>query len=208
MRILVAEDDAVSRTMLEATLGKWAHEVVAVADGSRAWEVLQAPTAPDLVVLDWMMPGLDGLEVCRRIRATPKTQSTYVILLTARDSREDLIRGLQAGADDYIAKPFDARELRARVEVGHRVLELQKVLAERVRELEAALARVKQLQGLLPICCYCKKIRDDRNYWQQVENYLAEHSEVQFSHGICPDCYVKFVKPEMDKLPSEAKKAS
>jgi response regulator RpfG family c-di-GMP phosphodiesterase len=127
-------------------------------------------------------------------------------LLTARASREDKIQGLQAGADDYITKPFDPQELRARVQVGIRVLELQGALAQRVRELEEALSRVKQLQGLLPICSYCKKIRNDRNYWQQVEGYITEHSEAQFSHGICPDCYAQYVRPELERMQGQAGK--
>src|SRR4029434_1546856 len=100
----------------------------------------------------------------------------------------------------YIVKPFEREELHARVQVGFRMLELQAALADRVRELEEALARVKQLQGLLPICSYCKKVRDDQNYWQQVETYIEGHSDAQFTHGICPDCRQKFVEPELDRL--------
>lgn len=155
------------------------------------------------MILDWMMPGLDGLEICHRIRARVPARPTHIILLTARGGRENVVQGLQAGAHDYITKPFDRDELRARVQVGVRVIELQQALAERVRQLEEALACVKQLQGLLPICSYCKKIRNDRNYWQQVESYLSEHSDVQFSHGICPGCYETFVKPELEKWQQE-----
>jgi response regulator RpfG family c-di-GMP phosphodiesterase len=101
------------------------------------------------------------------------------------------VAGLDAGADDYVVKPFDQEELRARVQVGIRVLKLQRSLADRVTELELALDRVNQLQGLLPICCYCKRIRDDRNYWHQVEAYIENHSDAQFSHGVCPECIEK-----------------
>jgi DNA-binding response OmpR family regulator len=204
MKVLVAEDQAVSRHILEVSLRTWGYEVTAVEGGTRAWEILQGEDGPQLAVLDWSMPGMDGIEICRQIRTSRVMRPIYVILLTARSSREDKIRGLQAGADDYITKPFDREELRARVQVGIRVLNLQSALAERVRELEEALSRVKQLQGLLPICSYCKKIRNDRNYWQQVEGYITEHSEVQFSHGICPDCYMQYIQPELARLQGQA----
>ncbi len=206
MKILVAEDQVVSRHILTGNLRKWGYEVTAVEDGTRAWEVLQDEDAPPLALLDWSMPGMDGIEICQQIRKRPQTRPTYVILLTARRGQEDKIHGLQSGADDYITKPFNHEELRARVEVGFRVLELQRALAQRIRELEDALSRVKTLQGLLPICSYCKKIRNDRNYWQQVEGYISDHSEAQFSHGICPECYARFVQPELDRLQAQTGK--
>lgn len=201
MKILVADDDAVSRRMLEATLQKWGYAVIVARDGAEAWQSLRSEDPPQLAILDWMMPEMDGLEVCRKARTDHRTPPTYIILLTARGSRADVVTGLRAGADDYITKPFDRAELRARMGVGARVVELQRSLASRVHELEEALARVKLLQGLLPICSYCKKIRDDRNYWQQVEAFITDHSEAQFSHSICPDCYEKIVKPELEKFP-------
>jgi phosphoserine phosphatase RsbU/P len=197
---LIAEDDMVSRVLLEATLIKWGYEVTVACDGIAAWELLQSDDPPPLAILDWMMPGLDGLQICRKIRDIPTTTPPCLILLTAKGRREDIVTGLQAGADDYVTKPFDREELHARVQVGMRIIELQHSLADRVKALEEALARVKQLQGLLPICSYCKKIRDDQNYWQQVENYISKHSEAQFSHSICPDCYESLVRPELDQL--------
>ncbi len=200
MRVLIAEDDAVSRRLLEARLAKWGYEVLSTKDGTEAWACLQEPGSPQLAILDWMMPGLSGLDVCALARGNAATGSKHLILLTARDSRADVVSGLTAGASDYMTKPFDVEELRARVQVGQRIVELQTSLAERVRELEAALSHVKQLQGLLPICLYCKKIRNDKNYWQQVEAYIMERSAARFSHGICPDCYEKLVKPELEGI--------
>ena len=198
MRILIAEDDAVSRRVLEATLVKWGFEVTTTTNGTEAWQVLVAEGAPKLAILDWMMPEIDGLEICRRIRQRPGAGPLHIILLTARGRKEDVIAGLQAGADDYVTKPFDHEELRARVQVGVRLIELQSMLADRVVELEEAIARVRQLRGLLPICSYCKKVRDDKNYWQQVEQYVSTHADVKFSHGICPDCYREVVEPQLD----------
>jgi DNA-binding response OmpR family regulator len=206
MKILVAEDDSVTRHLLKISLERWQYEVILATDGTQAMEILLRKDTPKLAILDWLMPGMDGVEICRRLRAHPGTRPVYIILLTARSGQEDKIHGLQSGADDYITKPFDREELRARVQVGIRVLELQGALAQRVCELEEALSRVKQLQGLLPICSYCKKIRNDRNYWQQVEGYISDHSQAQFSHGICPECYAMYVQPQLDLLQGQAEK--
>jgi CheY-like chemotaxis protein len=195
--VLIAEDDAVSCLVLERTLRGWGHEVVVTQTGADAWEALQADGAPPLAILDWMMPGLEGPEVCRRVRALAKPVPTYIILLTARGRSDDVVAGLDSGADDYVTKPFDRHELRSRLRVGERILALQMGLADRVRDLESALGQVKELKGLLPICCYCKAVRDDRNYWHRVETYITAHSSARFSHGICPNCWKGVVEPEL-----------
>jgi DNA-binding response OmpR family regulator len=200
MRVLIADDDAASRHLLRAALSGWGFAITEAVEGGEALRILEGSSPPDIALLDWIMPGVDGLEICRHVRADLPAAPTYIILVTARGGVESVMQGLQAGADDYIAKPFDARELRARLHAGVRIVELQKALLERFHELEEALKRVKQLQGLLPICSYCKKIRNDRNYWEQVDSYLASHSEVQFSHGVCPDCYEVYLKPQLGKL--------
>jgi phosphoserine phosphatase RsbU/P len=200
MQLLIAEDDAVSRRMLEVTCRSWGFDVLAVEDGEAAWRALQAENAPPLALLDWMMPGIDGVEVIRRTRTQQSSRPVYIILLTARSSREDIVNGLLAAADDYVTKPFDRQELHARLQVGVRIVRLQLDLAARVAELEEALGRVKKLQGLLPICSYCKRIRKDENYWQRVESYIEEHSEAEFTHGVCPQCYETIVKPELEQL--------
>jgi DNA-binding response OmpR family regulator len=204
LRILVAEDDAVSRHMLHATLARWGYDVVVTCDGLQALEELRQESAPPLAILDWMMPGLDGVEVCRQVRAAPAAQPSYLILLTAKGQKDEIIAGLEAGADDYVLKPFDRGELKARIQVGIRTLGLQQALAQRVRELEEALSQIEVLRGILPICSYCKKVRDDQNYWQQVEAYISAHSEAKFSHCICPGCYEEIVKPELEALKRQA----
>jgi phosphoserine phosphatase RsbU/P len=193
MLILVADDQAVPRRVLEETLAGWGYEVRAVADGDAALAGLLAPDAPRLAILDWEMPGANGVEVCRLLRQRPTDQPPYLILLTVRDSPDDVVAGLRAGADDYLTKPFRDAELAARLSVAQRTLDLQQKLAQRVRELEQALAQVKQLRGMLPMCAWCKKVRDDRNYWQGVEDYLRQHTDADFTHGICPECYAKLV---------------
>lgn len=199
MKILIAEDDDVSRRVLQLTLTTAGHDVVATKNGIEALTVLENENAPSLAILDWMMPDLDGLDVCRRVRRLSNVPPVYIILLTAKNEKEDIVEGLEAGANDYVTKPFDTLELRARVQVGQMVIDLQHNLAARVVELEIALAQVKQLQGILPICSYCKNVRDDDDYWQTVENYISSHSDTQFSHGICPDCYEKVVKPQFEQ---------
>jgi len=198
MQVLIAEDDRVTGEILTRTLRRWNHEATLVTDGSQAWKFLSATTAPTLAILDWDMPEMAGPDVCRRVRTELPDGNMYLLLVTARESRDDVVAGLDAGADDYVIKPFDPEELRARVSVGVRVLGLQQKLSERVNELQAALANVKQLSGLLPICSYCKRIRGDDQYWQQVEGYIAAHSDAQFSHGICPSCYAS-LSAELDE---------
>jgi sigma-B regulation protein RsbU (phosphoserine phosphatase) len=176
VRILIADDDTTSRLMLTRVIEGWGYDVVAVQDGAAAWDCITGEAPPTLAIVDWMMPELSGIELCRRIRA--KVQSPiYVILLTSRNTTEDLVEGLHAGADDYLRKPFDPDELSARLHVGKRTL--------------ALIANIKHLAGLLPICSYCKRIRSDHNYWEQLESYITEHSGAQFSHGICPACLDK-----------------
>jgi two-component system, cell cycle response regulator len=128
MRILIAEDDTVSRRVLEAHLVKWGYEVVVTKDGTEAWSVLQGDDPPSLAVLDWMMPTMDGTEVIRKLRERGGNPYVYVVLLTARNQKEDIVAGLEAGADDYLVKPFDAHELRARIRTGKRILDLQNQL--------------------------------------------------------------------------------
>jgi DNA-binding response OmpR family regulator len=199
MHVLIAEDDRVTGEILARTLQRWNYDTTLVSDGREAWARLSTTRDATLAILDWMMPGLDGPDVCRRVRAERPDAHMYLLLVTAREARSDVVAGLDAGADDYVVKPFDPEELRARVAVGARVLALQQKLAERVSELQDALASVKQLRGLLPICSYCKRIRDDNQYWQQVEGYITDHSDAKFSHGICPSCFAK-LSTELDEM--------
>ncbi len=190
--ILIAEDESISRSLLQRALKKWGYETIVTTNGQDAWDVMQSEAPPALVIVDWMMPGMSGLEFCCKVRESANLASTYLILLTGKRERDDVVTGLQSGANDYVTKPFDKEELHARIQVGERVIELQTALARKVKELEESLSKIKTLQGLIPICSQCKKIRDDQNYWKELESYVVEHSSAEFSYGICPECRGKY----------------
>lgn len=197
MKILIAEDDLTSQTILKTTLIKAGYSPTITANGNTACEIMLKVDAPKLAILDWMMPGMDGLTICRKIREAKILNQPYLIIVTVRNKTEEIVKGLEAGANDYIIKPYNVSELQVRVGVGKRVVELQSTLAGRINELQEALAHIKTLQGILPICMYCKKIRNDKQYWQKLESYIAQHSNAEFSHGICPACYKKHVLPSL-----------
>lgn len=202
MKVLIAEDDPISRKLLQANLKAMSHEVIAAEDGSEATQMLSDHPEVRLAILDWMMPSRDGTEVCRDLKADIERPYTYVILLTAKTETDDLVRAFDVGADDYITKPFVADELKSRIRAGERVIELEDKLRTKISDLEETLALVKTLKGLVPICAWCKKIRDDADYWQDVEVYVQQHSAAEFSHSICPACLEKEF-PE----PADTKKA-
>lgn len=180
MRILIAEDDPVSAKILRFTLENAGHEVVVAINGALAWEAFNA--APfRVIVSDWMMPELDGLELCNKVRKRPKTEYTYFILLTAiHTGRENLRKAMDAGVDDFLTKPLDREGIMMRLRVAERIVEFT--------------TQIKLLKDLIPICMYCKKVRNDENYWQGVESYIAQQTGSNFSHGICPECFEKNVK--------------
>ena len=191
MRILIAEDDPISRRLLEVLLDRWGHEVVSASDGAAAWQQLNSDQRPRLAILDWMMPKIDGLELCRRIRDKITDDYIYIIMLTARENQDDIIIGLESGADDYVTKPFDHSELQSRIKAGLRILSLKNELSRKVTELEDSLEHVKQLQGIIPICMHCHKIRDEGLAWHRLEEYIQQHSEAVFTHALCDECLEK-----------------
>jgi CheY-like chemotaxis protein len=177
MKILIAEDDPVSVKILQFTLEHYGHEVVAAASGTEAWEAFDRDPVR-VIVSDWMMPGFDGLELCQKVRQRPKTDYTYFILLTAINTgRDNLRKAMDAGIDDFLSKPLDREAIFMRLRVAERILEYA--------------TQIRQLKELIPICMYCKRVRDDTDYWDQVETYIHTHTGSQFSHGICPDCFEK-----------------
>jgi len=180
MKILIAEDDPVSSKILQLALEAAGHEVTVTECGEAAWKSFDADPVR-VIVSDWMMPGMDGLDFCRKVRARPKTDYTYFILLTAiHTGRENLRKAMDAGVDDFLPKPLDREIITMRLRVAERIVEFA--------------TQLRQLKELLPICMYCKKIRDDENYWHAVESYISNQTGSNFSHGICPECFEKHVK--------------
>ena len=184
MNLLLAEDDAVARLTLSAVLKGLGYEVTEAEHGGEAWANLQLGYFP-MVISDWQMPEVNGPELCRRMRARATDRYSYFLMVTATGGKKRYLEGMEAGADDFITKPIDIDELRARLKAAERILGLRH--------------HVQQFEGLLPICAYCKRIRDASEKWESIERYVEARSEAQFSHGYCPDCYGKYVRPQIEK---------
>ncbi len=184
MKILAVEDDPIAQLMLESSLRVLGHEVVIAKDGETAWDMLGI-TGARVVVSDWRMPRMSGLDLCRKIRERGGDYVYFILLTNAEASDENFRSAMEAGVDDFLTKPMNPRELRMRLHVAERILNFA--------------TQVKQLESFLPICGYCKKVRDDQNYWQQIEGYLNSRTGTRFSHGVCPDCYANLVKDFLPK---------
>jgi PleD family two-component response regulator len=175
--VLIADDDATSRALLRGALKKIGYEVVEAASGEAAWESLLR-TGCRIVVSDWVMPDIDGLELCRRVRADPKRPYTYFILLSGeRLGDPNHAKAMDEGVDDFLPKPIDVEVLRMRLRVGERIVRLNE--------------RVRTLEGILPICAYCRRIRDEAGGYESLEDYVSDRTPARFSHGICPECAKK-----------------
>lgn len=185
MHILIADDDSVARLVLKKMLTSLGHEVTEAEDGAQAWARYRSGDTR-VLILDWMMPELDGLDVCRMARAEHGKAYTYVMMLTVLEGKGSYLQAMDAGADDFINKPIDLEELAARLRVAERILGLQ--------------AEVRQLAGLLPICAYCKRIRDEDDSWLDLDHYVSQRTDASFSHGICPSCYDTQVTEELERL--------
>ena len=193
-KVLVVDDVPLNIRMLTSVLSSHAFEIQAATSGREALELLEEQR-PDLILLDYVMPDLDGLAVCRAIKARPEIADIPVIFLTVKADMATIVGAFKGGAVDYLTKPFNPEELLARVNTHVQLKQArdhERELTERARalveELQAALAQIHQLKGLIPICARCKKVRDDSGFWRQVEEYISRRSEATFSHGLCPDC--------------------
>ena len=184
--ILAVDDEPVNIQLMIAAL-KDEYDVITAQNGHDAISQLKEHQ-PDLILLDVMMPDITGFDVCKIIKTDERFADIPMIFLTALDSQESELQGLELGGIDYLTKPINYALLKLRVRNHIALKEQRDQLVRQKEELEAALARVKQLEGIIPICMYCKKIRDDQQSWQQLETYISNHSEAMFSHGACPDC--------------------
>lgn len=185
MRILVAEDDEMSLNILTAQLRRLGHEVCGAHDGTEALQAFGS-FDPEVVITDWMMPNTDGPSLCRAVRAMARQAYVYIILLTSVDRKIGFLEGMNAGADDFVNKPCDGGQLNVRLRVAERILALQ--------------TTISQLEGLLPICPRCHRIKTPEGSWQPVESYISKKTDSQFSHGICPECYTTRMKPELERM--------
>ncbi|HLP24590.1 MAG TPA: response regulator [Acidobacteriota bacterium] len=184
MKILLVDDDPIARLHLEAELRALRHEPVTAASGEEALRALASSEAR-VIISDWVMPGVDGLELCRRVRTSP--DYVYFILFSQKEgSHQNERAAADAGVDDFLPKPVNSHDLWMRLRVAERILGFTR--------------RVHELESILPICGYCKKIRDDQNYWQQIEQYFGERAGTEFSHSVCPDCMRIHIQPQLDRL--------
>jgi phosphoserine phosphatase RsbU/P len=191
LKVLIVEDDPVARRVLQRAVLNLGHEVVQAEDGIEALDVL-AENPVRVIVCDWLMPRMDGLELCRRVRLRRSDEYVYFILLTsATASVENQREAADAGVDDFLNKPLDVNELWMRLRVAERILKFA--------------TQVRQLEAFLPICSYCKKVRDDQNYWTQIESYINERTGTDFSHSVCPECYDRVIMPELELMRRQAK---
>jgi CheY-like chemotaxis protein len=191
MNVLVVEDDPVARAVIRRSLEVLGHEVTEARDGEEGWTAWQAGR-PRVIVSDWQMPKLDGLRLCRRLRGRQGEDYVYFILLTvSKSTAQNQRKAAVAGVDDFLTKPVDLSALWMRLRVAERILKYT--------------VQVNRLEELMPMCSYCKKIRDDQNYWQQIESYINERTGSEISHSVCPDCYARVVLPELARLRAKPK---
>ena len=185
-RILAVDDEYVNTQLIKSVLRE-EYDILTALNGYEAINLLKQYN-PDLILLDVMMPGLNGFEVCKIIRSVTDFDTIPIIFLTALDTQDGALQGLELGGIDYLTKPVNRDLLKLRVRNHIESKRRNDLVKEQRDQLEAALARVKQLEGIIPICMFCKKIRDDQQSWHQLEAYISDHSEALFSHGICPHC--------------------
>lgn len=195
-KVLVVDDNAANIDVMLTFLEGDGYDLSVATSGEMALKIARH-SLPDLILMDIMMPGMDGLETCRELKADSATAQIPIIFVTAKKEVEDIVKGFRSGGVDYISKPFRQEEMQSRVSTHIRLRKMMLAQERLIKQLNNALAEVNTLQGLLPICSYCKNIRNEEGEWQKLEKYIREHSEANFSHGICDKCFKK-IDLEMD----------
>lgn len=185
MNILLIEDDPVTLAACETFLGRLGHEVTCMDDGDRAWRLLESERFP-VIICDWSLPGKSGVELCAQIRTRKTPEYPYFILITSFQGHEKMTEAMEAGVDDFLPKPIDLPILASRLRVAQRILDFN--------------LQIGILTRLVPICMYCKNIRNDQEYWQTVESYFTARVGADFTHSLCPDCYQRHVLPELKRI--------
>ncbi len=198
-RILIAADDGSTMHFLESSIDSWGYETMVVFNDRELLYRMEREKHPPLVILDGSMQGVDGLALCRRIRLSPDLPRPYIILLTPDGTFKRLLPDPVWGPDDLLPRPCTRTELHARVRTGMRVIDLETEVTQLVADLARAASKIMKLGGLLPICSHCKKIRDDSGYWNELEKYISDHSDAEFSHAICPSCLAKYYPDVKDE---------
>lgn len=194
--ILVVDDNHDNLRLLTGLLNDHHYKVRLATNGKRALATIRKE-APDLVLLDIMMPEMDGFKVCRQLKEDEQTADIPIIFISALNEISNKTEAFSVGGVDYITKPFKSQEVLARIETHLTIRQLVIDLEGKNLQLQQALDEIKTLRGIIPICANCKNIRDDKGYWHQIEVYIRDHSEADFSHGICQDC-VKILYPDID----------
>jgi PleD family two-component response regulator len=194
--ILIVDDNPDNLRLLSGILSTSGYRVRPVSNGAHAIVSIEKES-PALILLDIMMPGMDGYEVCRELKSNEQTASIPIIFISALDEISNKTRAFSIGGVDYITKPFNSEEVLARIKTHLTMSQLVTELEERNRQLQQALDEIKTLRGIIPICANCKNIRDDKGYWHQIEVYVRDHSDADFSHGICQEC-AKKLYPDLD----------
>ena len=191
-KILIVDDDQTTRYMLQTILQDAGYICKSVENGTKGIEAATIVDAPKIIIMDWMMPDIDGIEAIKLIKKKQarKQEYSYIIMLTSRSDVRDLVYALDNGADDFVNKPFNSQELLARIKVGFKFFELKKKITDNIKELQEHHSEIYKLQDLLPVCCKCHKIKNPDGYWEKFEKYLQLHG-ITFSHGLCNECYNK-----------------
>lgn len=174
MKIVLADDDPVTITGCSGILRSYNHEVISCTNGNDALIRIVSIAEPCLAILDWLMPGMTGIEVCQELRQTFLRIDVYIVLLTAKKERDNLLVALRSGVNDYITKPFDPKEFEARVLIASNILQLYR--------------EIRTLQNMLPMCAWCKRVRKDQQIWQSMEHYFQNSYDVKFTHCLCEEC--------------------